>query len=714
MLFSELRKLMPVSRFTGSGLMKRWGWLIAPSLTDFSFALRTTITSLAALGIAFGMELGQPQWAAMTVWIVAQNTIGASLSKAHWRIVGTLLGCVAAVALISAAPQQPWVFFPLLACWVGLCTSLGTLFHNFRSYAFVLMAYTCAIISVSAVSEPDHVFEIAVARGTYIILGVVCEMVAGLLWAPGYAERAKASVRDHLTHIISETTSVVEQILRSHMPPERDLFDTFSGVMALNDTIEFSAIETGHCGPMIAFARATLGQAARFMSRAMGMRARLAVASVRAGSAAEQILHDFIDFLRNVPEKLKTDEQVAELRSGAAHLLEQCRESVEQNAVSELKNPEKDSVLRERIVVQGLILLLQELILLLLCFADVRVKNADLRSLRLTRQSNWRSAVANGVRSFLAVLVAAGIWEVTAWPQGTMFIMFVAVVCARFASFSNTVIASKNFLFGAVWAVIAAIIPVFFVMPVTADYPVFCLAAGIPMLIGGLVVRHPPLAAMGASFANFFPYMLEPENHFRVDELEWFNASFALLTGLGFGVLIFRYLLPFNLKIFHRNFSDGLMSGLRDIVSLQGRMTDQSWLSHVIEGMEQMIAHSARYPAAFVDSWLHRAFAVMTVGRNLLYVKSVLKDCMLPEQVRTELFRLFDILETRKRPAGEKLRALETSVRVLTRLEETETSIPAKVRISDILGCLLIAVTDFTRGEEFLTFRPGPDMERLT
>ncbi|QHI95304.1 hypothetical protein GT348_02560 [Aristophania vespae] len=56
------------------------------------FALRTTIVSLIALGIAFWMELGEPQWAAMTVWIVAQSSRGMSHSKGKWRIIGTLGG----------------------------------------------------------------------------------------------------------------------------------------------------------------------------------------------------------------------------------------------------------------------------------------------------------------------------------------------------------------------------------------------------------------------------------------------------------------------------------------------------------------------------------------------------------------------------------------------------------------------------------------------
>jgi len=80
------------------------------------------------------MVLGDPQWAPMTVWIVALGSRGESLSKGRWRIVGTVLGMVAAVTLIAAVPQAPWLFFPALALWTGLYAGLATLVRNFRSY----------------------------------------------------------------------------------------------------------------------------------------------------------------------------------------------------------------------------------------------------------------------------------------------------------------------------------------------------------------------------------------------------------------------------------------------------------------------------------------------------------------------------------------------------------------------------------------------------
>ncbi len=677
--------------------LKNWSWLFAPSARDLLFSLRTTITSLIALSIALWMELGQPQWAAMTVWIVAQNTIGESLSKAHWRIVGTLAGAIAAIALIAAAPQQPWLFFPLLACWVGLCAGLGTLCHNYHSYTFVLMGFTCAIISISAIDAPDQVFSIAIARSTYILLGVVCEMTVALICEPNVASRARAAVRRHLQDIIEGTASVVRDVLIAHAPPERDLYNTFSRVMTLNDRMEFSAIETGHSGPMVASARATLGQAAKFMSRGLGMQTRLRLSGQKNGRFAQPVVTAVADFLATMPRLLDTDAGVTQLCARADRLLHACETAIGETARSEQQDAERSRIVDDRIVLQGVALLLSELTLLLRCFQGAGLDRHILSTLRLVRPAHGRAAIANGLRSFIAVLIAALVWEITAWPSGTLFVMFVSVICARFASFSNTVIASKNFFLGAVWAVIAAVIPVFLVMPVTSDYPVFCFAAGIPMLIGGLVNRHPATAAMGASFVNFFPYMLEPENHFRVDELQWFNSSMALLTGLGFGVLIFRYLFPFSFSRFHRNFRAIIDSGLRNIVRRNSRMTDQIWLGEIISEMERLIAHDAGRNPARTDAWLSDAFSVMTVGRNLLYVKFLLTGKALSPAVERELTRLFEILENPAATSHEKRAAIADAKNTLCQTEARTEEPGQRIQISDVIGCLSIAVRELEK-----------------
>ena len=82
-------------------------WLYAPDLLSFGYALRTTISALIALGIALWWELGSPQWAALTVWMVAQGTRGKSIAKARWHMFGMVVGTICAIVLVACMPPAP-------------------------------------------------------------------------------------------------------------------------------------------------------------------------------------------------------------------------------------------------------------------------------------------------------------------------------------------------------------------------------------------------------------------------------------------------------------------------------------------------------------------------------------------------------------------------------------------------------------------------------
>lgn len=676
-------------------------WLYAPRLSALGFSIRTTIAALVALAIALWMELGQPQWAPMTVWIVAQGTLGESLSKARWRVAGTLGGIVSAIALASAFPQAPWLFFPALAVWIGLCTALGTLVHNFRSYAFVLTAYTCSIVSLSAQAQPDQVFSIAMARGTYILLGVICGTVADMACRSNVPGKARAAIRSQLQQIVLEAANASRDILLEHGTPESDLHNIFSLSLSLSDRIEFSAIEVGRTRGIVDYARATLGLASRLMSRALGMRSRLGAVS-RRSARTQDLLQDAAGLLDRLRADIDDEKALQALRQAVLALIERCQEDVEQTVSLPRAESDSGTVFNDRILIQGLQLTLTELQHLLSCLAGDPGEDPRAESYRLARPRNWYAAIHNGLRSCAAVLMAAYVWEVTACPDGPLFITFVSVVCARFASFSNTVLASSAFFSGAVWAAIAAIIPVFLVMPATASYAMLCLTISVPMLIGGLATRTPALAARAASFSNFFPYLIGLDNHSRINEAEWFNTVFALLSGLGFGVLVFRYVFPFQLTRFYRNFRLDLLSDLRLIGRNRRSMTEAVWVGRIVLGMEQLIAHTKAISSGSNDRWLHAAFSMMTVGRNLLQIQAYRGQNSLPENARAILSRLCqsfaspftgpEALELQSRDALESFSTMET----------VETNSNLRLLLSSITGCLIIISSELGRRNDIL------------
>src|ERR1700740_118460 len=117
---------------------------------DLIFALKTFVASMLALVVALALDLPRPYWAMATVYITSQPLAGATSSKAVYRVLGTVIGAVAAGAMVpTLLDRQP------------------------RSYGFMLAGYTAALIGFPAVSEPGSMFDLALARVEEITLGIV-------------------------------------------------------------------------------------------------------------------------------------------------------------------------------------------------------------------------------------------------------------------------------------------------------------------------------------------------------------------------------------------------------------------------------------------------------------------------------------------------------------------------------------------------------------
>jgi uncharacterized membrane protein YccC len=239
---------------------------------SIAFALRTTAASLIALYIAFRMNLDDPKWAALTVWVVAQGSRGMSLSKSQYRILGTVMGAVVTLALIALFAQTRVLFLLALATWIGLCTGATTLLRNFRAYAAVLAGYTAAIIAMDAVSAPLHAFDIAIARFLYIVLGILVEATLTTIFAPGAPMR---EVRERLHRYVVQAADVCARALRGE-PDGAAIHRLFAGALELDTAAEYAAAASSTVRRTIGHLRAAAIAVLSQLAAAQALREQLA------------------------------------------------------------------------------------------------------------------------------------------------------------------------------------------------------------------------------------------------------------------------------------------------------------------------------------------------------------------------------------------------------------------------------------------------------
>lgn len=141
---------------------------------DALFSIKSFGAAMLAYYIALRIGLPRPFWAIITSYIVSQPLAGAVLSKAVFRVLGTVLGAAAAVVLVPNLANAPELLSFGLACWLGLCVYLALLDRTPRSYVFLLAGYTAGIIGFPSVLAPGAIFDTAILRVQEIVLGIAC------------------------------------------------------------------------------------------------------------------------------------------------------------------------------------------------------------------------------------------------------------------------------------------------------------------------------------------------------------------------------------------------------------------------------------------------------------------------------------------------------------------------------------------------------------
>ena len=157
------------------------------------FAIKLACAIVLALFVGFHFNLETPRWAVLTAAIVAAGPAfaaggepysGAIRYRGMLRIAGTFIGCVAALVMIIGMIRAPLVMLMVCCLWAGFCTWISSLVRVENSYAWGLSGYTALIIVITVQAEPLLTPQFAVERCSEIVIGIVCAIVADLLFSP--------------------------------------------------------------------------------------------------------------------------------------------------------------------------------------------------------------------------------------------------------------------------------------------------------------------------------------------------------------------------------------------------------------------------------------------------------------------------------------------------------------------------------------------------
>src|SRR5215813_9216004 len=162
---------------------------------SWSFAARVWLATILALFVSFWLQLESPTTAALTVAVLAEPTRGQTLGKAGFRLLATVVGVTASIAITGLFSQARDLVLAAFAVWLGICVFVSNLLDGYRAYAAVRSGYTVGFIATQQIDNPQHVFESGMARGAAIAIGIVSIAVVNtLLLAPDRQSRLVAQL----------------------------------------------------------------------------------------------------------------------------------------------------------------------------------------------------------------------------------------------------------------------------------------------------------------------------------------------------------------------------------------------------------------------------------------------------------------------------------------------------------------------------------------
>ena len=511
--------------------------LTQPTRSDWIFSLRTVSAGLIALLVAYALELDHPQWAMMTVFIVAQPVAGMVLAKGFYRLFGTLAGGIAAIGITTIFGTSPWVLVTVLAVWIGICTFVSSLLRNPEAYGAALAGYTAMIIGLPAFGQPHVVVDLAVARCAEIVLGIVCAGLTSRLILPKLASdaiisRLKRCILDLATYAGGAFSGGDPAILSGM---HRKLV---ADTQTLGEMRAYARLETASFAPRAHPVRRTIGQLLSALSAARALHSHAAPKNAALIPVRSE-LQALVSELAAKPGALDdTAPWVARLDAISVKARQMPDASADQG------DDRVGTITRLTIAADFAEALKQVLRGLDALRAPVTRLARGSRQPALVVHRDYAGASRNAVRAALATLLVTAFWLTTKWSETAGTVILVAVVSSLFAARPDPVQVSWGFFKGTLLALPFAFLVGQVALPALPGFGWFMLLV-VPILVPtALAMANPRHVGVATAFAINFLAFLSPHQAMAYDPAPFFAGSASVLVGILLAIGVFILVLP--------------------------------------------------------------------------------------------------------------------------------------------------------------------------
>ncbi|WP_273761063.1 p-hydroxybenzoic acid efflux pump subunit AaeB [Pantoea ananatis] len=494
-------------------------------MTEFlRFPIKLTFALVAALMIGFHLNLETPRWAVMTAGIVAGGTAfaaggdpysGALRYRGILRIIGTFIGCVAALVIMIATVRAPVVMLLLCCIWAGFCVWLSSLIKVENSYALGLAGYTALIIVVTANASGGLTLvpQYAVERCSEIILGILCAILADMVFSP----RSIKKVIDAEVDSLLVAHYRLLQLCVAH--EDKEEVDKAWGALVRRTT----ALSSMRSQLMMESSRW------QNTSRRLQMLNTLSLTMITQAAETFLIQNSRPDYIATqyrvlMEKEAATAEDVHKRMKALRRLIAVSSKTVPETLESWVEAATEYQLLTHGIKSNGRITALEEGILQ----REVVIQ---------ARSAENHHAMINGVRTFVATALGSLFWLYTGWTSGSGCMVMLGVITALAMRMPNPLMMAKDFVYGMTVAVPLGALYFMYILPNTQQSAVLlCIAIGLLGFISGILIQRRQIGTLGAMVGTINVLVLDNPMQFNFTQFidnalgQWIGSFVALMV----------------------------------------------------------------------------------------------------------------------------------------------------------------------------------------
>jgi len=643
-----------------------------PSPAALAFAVRIWIGMMAALYLAFWLQLDSASSAAVGVAILAQPKRGQAISKAVYRLLGTILGGAVSLLFLALFGQDRVEMLVAFAAWLGLCVFVAQYLQDTRAYGAMLSGYTVAIIAVAHLDAPQTGFDAAVARLAAITLAiVVITFINDALASP------------------STWRALRPQLAGAHAAVQAFCREAF----ATGDPgVERAAALIARIAPMRADASAIAGELDDGRYRAAG--ARSGIAALYAMLAASRAV------ARARAELGRPSPEAAEALALCRAAVGEGEEQPDMPALAGRLRDRVDAALRDGDRPLDELALLQralDFVVAATFAADglhaLSTGDRPLRDVALPTHRDFPVALRAAFRVVIAFAITAALFVASGLPQSSFALVQVAATCSLSSVTPDPRKFALGVLMGMPLAALAAGLVLFGLLAGNQGFPLLALAMAPPILVGCLLALNPPTFTVGFIGLVFFPVLLAPSNPQGYDAATFFLNAFLVVLAAVLLFLAVRLVLPVSAAR-HRAYA--LDSARRDLAeALAGEGGDATTRTSLNADRLYQFAGYGSASGAVRRMALTHAFALAQIEAAAARAHAQMRRLRAAEALRGPIGRARAALQ-----AGHPGR-LEAAARDLVRAASAEPR-PARLCTARAATDLVAAARTIARHRRFL------------